>query len=252
MATIVSITGKGGTGKTTVAALALLALKRMGVGPLLALDADPDANLGTVLGIRVERTLGDLREQTREAMKNFPPGMSKESYIQAGLHDIIVETDQLDVITMGRSEGTGCYCYINSLLRKFADDLSKAYRWLVMDNEAGLEPISRGLASRIDHLIVVVNANPLSWDCAVRISVLVRELKTSIGRTGFLLNAVAANNADKVRREVAASSGLDYFGAVPHDPVLEERVLARQPLTERDSTAAVQAMEAIVRELRAR
>ncbi|MDI6775064.1 MAG: dihydropteroate synthase [Verrucomicrobiota bacterium] len=158
MATIVSVASKGGTGKTTVAALMIKCLKERASGPILALDADPDANLAAVLGIVVERTIGDLREQTREAMKNFPPGMSKESYVEAGLHEIIVETKQVDLITMGRSEGPGCYCYINSLLRKFADDLEKSYEWVVMDNEAGLEPISRGLASRIDRLIVVIFA----------------------------------------------------------------------------------------------
>lgn len=176
MARIIAVTGKGGTGKTTIAALIIRHLKKHANGPILALDADPDANLSTLLGISVEKTIGDLREETLKEIKNFPAGMSKHNYIEAGLHQLIVETEKMDIITMGRSEGPGCYCYINSLLRKFADDLQTAYEWVVMDNEAGLEHLSRRTASHVDHLLVVVNDNPLAIDCARRIDDLISGL----------------------------------------------------------------------------
>ena len=134
MAKIIAVTGKGGTGKTVVAALIIKYLKQHASGPLLAIDADPDRNLSTVLGVAVEQTIGDLREETLEKIKSIPAGMSKSDYIEAGLHQIIVETEKVDFVTMGRAEGPGCYCFINSLLRKFSDGLQESYEWVVMDN----------------------------------------------------------------------------------------------------------------------
>jgi CO dehydrogenase maturation factor len=238
MATIISITGKGGVGKTTVAALIIKHLKEHASGPILALDADPDSNLAAVLGIPVEKTIGDLREKTRAAMKNFPPGMSKENYIEAGLHEVIVETEKVDLIVMGRSEGVGCYCYINSLLRKFADDLQAAYQWVVMDNEAGLEPLSRGLAARIDHLIVVVGENPLSLDCAERIAGLVAELKPKVGKQYYLINAAREEKLPELRKKLAGLN-LEPLGAIPHDRLLNDLVFNRKSLYLLDNTPAV-------------
>ena len=182
MAKIIAVTGKGGTGKTVITALIIKWLKENASGPILALDADPDANLGTVLGIRADKTIGDMREDTLKEIKNLPAGMSKSAYIEAGLHQIVVENEKVDLITMGRPEGPGCYCYLNNLLREFADKMQASYEWVVMDNEAGLEHLSRRTASKIHSLLVVVNENPLSIDCAERIEKLVRELKNEINK----------------------------------------------------------------------
>ena len=221
MAGVIAITGKGGVGKSTVAALIIRHLKDSTPGPILALDADPDANLATILGICVETTIGDLREDLLRQIKNFPPGMSKESYVEAGLHEIIVETPKVDLITMGRGEGPGCYCFINNLLRKFADDLMPSYQWVVMDNEAGLEHLSRRTASRIDDLIVVVNENPLSLDCARRIDRLLADLKRDVRGRYFLLNAVEAGREATVRERLAGLA-LEYLGSVPRDASVVE------------------------------
>jgi CO dehydrogenase maturation factor len=237
-AQVIAVTGKGGVGKTVVAALIIRHLKAHAPGPILALDADPDANLAAVLGIPVEATIGDLREDMLRDIKDFPAGMSKEAYVQAGLHQIITETPKVDLISMGRGEGPGCYCFINNLLRKFADELMPSYEWVVMDNEAGLEHLSRRTASRIDDLIVVVNANPLSIDCARRIDQLLGDLRRDVGKRYYLLNAVKAERVAAVRERLSGLS-LEYLGAVPYDPAVEEAVFDGRSIYELEDTPAV-------------
>ena len=223
MAGTIAITGKGGVGKTLVAALIIRYLKENAAGPILALDADPDCNLATMLGVTVETTIGDLREDVLKEIRNFPAGMSKQNYIESGLHQIIVETEKVDLITMGRGEGPGCYCYINNLLRKFADDLLPSYEWLVMDNEAGMEHLSRRTTSKVDHLIVVVNENPLSLDCATRISELLGAMKQEVRKRYILLNGVRDDRIEAVKKRTAGLN-MDHLGCIPHDPTIEEAI----------------------------
>jgi CO dehydrogenase maturation factor len=129
MAKSIALAGKGGTGKTTIAALLILSLCRDGRGPVLAIDADADANLGSMLGLKPQKTLGDLREEALKEIKSLPAGMTKASFVELGLHEIIEESDCFDLISMGRGEGSGCYCYLNTLIRKFIDDLSPIPGW---------------------------------------------------------------------------------------------------------------------------
>ncbi|NQU09173.1 AAA family ATPase [bacterium] len=249
MARTIAITGKGGTGKTTVAALAIRHLKEHAAGPVLALDADPDANLGTVLAIPVEKSIGDLREETAKEIKNLPPGLSKAAYIEAGLHEIVVETPKVDLITMGRSEGPGCYCYLNSLLRRYAEDLHDAYEWIVMDNEAGLEHLSRRTAASVDHLIVVVTASVLSIDCARRITELVASLKNEVRRKHFIINGARDDKIDLLRQKVEPF-GLEYLGHLPQDDALEDQVFQGRSLFElNEANPAVRNMTEIMKKL---
>lgn len=248
MATTFAVTGKGGTGKTTIAALTVKYLKEHASGSILALDADPDANLATVLGIPVDKTIGDVREETLREMKNFPPGMSKEAYIQAGLHQIIEETPKVDLITMGRSEGPGCYCYINSILRKFAEDLATAYQYMVFDNEAGLEHLSRRIASRIDNLLVVVSETPLSIDCARRISEIVPEMKNQVINKYILTNQVRPERLEAVKAKTAGL-GMEYLGNIPYDEALETCIFEGRSVYELDGTPAVLQMEEAMKKI---
>jgi len=248
MAKTIAITGKGGTGKTVIAALIIKYLKEHASGPILALDADPDANLGTVLGIAVEKTIGDLREETLKEIKNFPAGMSKSSYIEAGLHQIIVETDKVDLITMGRSEGPGCYCYINNLLRKFADDLQASYEWVVMDNEAGLEHLSRRTASKVDHLIVVVNGTPLAIDCARRIDRLVTDLKNEVVNKYILLNAVDEGRVEEMKEKIG-DLNMTVLGHIPYDSAVEDCIFEGESLYSLDNSPAVLKMSEIMKKI---
>jgi CO dehydrogenase maturation factor len=249
MAKLIAITGKGGTGKTATSALIVKHLRDHASGPVLAIDADPDSNLATVLAVPVEKTIGDLREETAAAVKNLPPGLSKARYIEAGLQQIVVERPKVDFITMGRSEGPGCYCYINSLLRQFADNLHESYDWIVVDNEAGLEHLSRRTTSAIDHLIVVVNFSMLAVDCAQRIMELVADMKNEVRQKHFILNNVPEAKIPAVRAKVEAM-GLNYLGSIPHDDLLEEYVFDGKSLFELDNNSpAVKSMNAIMQKL---
>ena len=247
-AKMIAVTGKGGVGKTTIAALIIKYLKENTAGPILALDADPDANLATLLGVSVATTIGDLREDVLRRIRDLPLGMSKDSYIEAGLHEIIVETPKVDLITMGRGEGPGCYCFINNVLRKFADDLLPSYEWAVMDNEAGLEHLSRRTASGIDHLIVVVNESPLSTDCAGRIDRLLGDLKRVVGKQWYLLNAVREDRAAAVTDKMAGSH-LAYLGAVPRDEAIEDLVFRGEPIYSLENGPAVGIMGQIMEKI---
>ncbi|MBI4026658.1 MAG: AAA family ATPase [Verrucomicrobia bacterium] len=249
MATTIAITGKGGTGKTIVSALIIKHLKEHAAGPILALDADPDANLGTVLGIPIKKTIGDLREETLEKINDLPAGLSRTRYIEAGLHQIIAETPKVDLIAMGRSEGPGCYCYVNSILRKFAEDLETSYEWVVMDNEAGLEHLSRRTAARVDHMIVVVNKSPLSVDCAKRIDKLISELKNEIGRKYVLLDGVGEEKIAPLRARLNPLP-LEYLGNIPYDQTLEDCVFMGKSLFELDGGPAVSKMNEIMKKIR--
>ncbi|MBI5395650.1 MAG: AAA family ATPase [Verrucomicrobia bacterium] len=249
MAKLIAVTGKGGTGKTTVAALMVRHLRAHTAGPVLALDADPDANLGTVLGIPIGKTIGDLREETAEQINNLPAGLSKAHYIQAGLHEIIVELPKVDLITMGRSEGPGCYCYLNSLLRRFGEDLHDTYPWIVVDNEAGLEHLSRRTTSRIDHLIVVVNGSMLAVDCARRITELVADMKNEVKQKHFLINGVRDDRVAAIRQKLEAL-GLNYLGDLPRDEALENQVFEGRSLFDLDDgSPAVLKMNEIMKKL---
>lgn len=248
MAKVIAVTGKGGTGKTTVAALIIKWLKAHARGPVLALDADPDANLATVLAVPVPKTIGDLREETVREIKNLPVGMTKASYIQAGLHQIVVETPKVDFITMGRPEGPGCYCFVNTLLREFAEDLEDAYEWVVMDNEAGLEHISRRTAAHVDHLIVVVNSSLLALDCAQRIQELLASLKNEVKRKYVLINDASEDRAAAIRHRLEPL-GFEYLGHLPHDEALEQQVFDGRSLFELNSTPATCKMDEILKKL---
>ena len=248
MAKTIAVTGKGGTGKTVVAALIIKWLKENASGPILALDADPDANLGAVLGICAEKTIGDLREETLKEIKNLPAGMSKSVYIEAGLHKIVVENEKVDLITMGRPEGPGCYCYLNNLLREFADKMQASYEWVVMDNEAGLEHLSRRTASKIHSLLVVINENPLSIDCAERIDKLVRELKNEIGVIYVVANSVNESQSRQLKGKIDRLR-MKYLGFIPYDQKLEELIFKRKSLFDLVSSEAFSKIDKIMRQM---
>lgn len=248
MARTIAITGKGGVGKTVIAALIVRHLAEHTPGPILALDADPDANLAAMLGLTVQTTIGDLREDVLSHLSDLPAGISKAGYLQAGLHQIIVETPKVDLITMGRGEGPGCYCFINNVLRAFADDLMPSYRWLVMDNEAGLEHLSRRTASRIDHLIVVVNDNPMSHGCAERIDRVVEDIHRAVGGKHILINGVRADRVAAVAEKIAPL-GLEYLGAVPYDEALERAVFDGRSVYDLENGPAVTIMGGIMQKI---
>jgi CO dehydrogenase maturation factor len=246
MATSIAVAGKGGTGKTTITALIVRYLKEHEKGPMLVMDADPDANLGTLLGIKPEKSLGDLREEILREIKKLPSGMSKAAYLEAGLHQIIAEADGFDLIAMGRGEGPGCYCYLNSLIRKFSEDLTPSYAWVVMDNEAGLEHLSRRTTNNIDALIVVVNENPLSFDTARNIESITASIKNNIRRKCLVTNMVRPEKLPLVMKRISGLH-LDHIGDIPVDPVLENAIFQGQSIMNMQNSIAFESILRIMK-----
>ncbi|MFW6182114.1 MAG: AAA family ATPase [Spirochaetota bacterium] len=242
----IAVAGKGGTGKTTLAALLLCRLRSMGETPILAIDADPDSNLGTMLGIQPRQSIGELREEVLDEIKNFPPGMSKAAYVESGLHQIIEEADGFDLITMGRGEGSGCYCYLNSLIRKFSDDLFPSYRWVVMDNEAGLEHISRRTSANIDALVVVVGENPVSLNTARTIQQITDDPRCGISRRLVVMNMVRPEREEQLRERLGELD-MELVGSIPYDPEIEQAVFSGKPLTGLEETPAWESIDRLLR-----
>jgi CO dehydrogenase maturation factor len=210
---MIAIAGKGGVGKTTCSALLLRALAGSGVRPLLAVDADPNANLHLLLGFPEPEGLGSLRE---ELLAGPGGAISKESLLEAMVQQRVAEGTDVDLIAMGRGEGPGCYCYVNGLLRRSLSRLAGGYAAVVVDNEAGMEHLSRRNLRRIDHLVLVADPSPRGIAAARAIRELADRLGLPVGKAWLLLNrpyAAGEGGTDP-------SSPIPLLAAVPHDPML--------------------------------
>ena len=152
--TTIAVAGKGGTGKTTIASLAVRYLVKKGETPVLVVDADPNSNMGQTLGIEVPITVGSAREQGFAGDRDIPGGMTKDQFVEYKMQEALAEGEGFDLLTMGRPEGAGCYCFANNIIRRYMDGLAGDYRHVIMDNEAGLEHLSRRTTRKTDVLLV--------------------------------------------------------------------------------------------------
>jgi len=209
----IAVAGKGGVGKTTCSALLLRALALSGVRPLLAVDADPNANLHQLLSLPLPEGLGSLREQQRAAAGGAVPLTDR---IASEVERRLSEGDTVDLIAMGRGEGPGCYCYVNNLLREALDRIEGGYRAVVVDNEAGMEHLSRRSVRRIDHLVLVGDPSRRGIEAVAALRDLAAELALSIGKTWLLLNRPYGVPG----RAATETLGLPLLAALPHDPRL--------------------------------
>lgn len=219
MTYVIAVSGKGGTGKTTLSSLIIRTLLDLKRKPVFAVDADPNACLGLALDIDVNETIGDLREEVLEDPKLIPTGMGKADYIDYRLRECVVEADGFDLISMGRSEGPRCYCYVNSLLRHFLDRLDERYRYVVLDNEAGMEHLSRQTTRDVDLLLLVSDPTVVGLRSAARIQKLIESLDVNIRRWGLVLNRDSGELGERQEAEILAS-GLEVWGRIPNDEVV--------------------------------
>ena len=213
--------GKGGVGKTTLCGLLIQYLCENGKHPVLAVDADANANLNEVLGVEPEITLGELREEIERAgvdpRYQIPAGMTKQAYLEMRLSDAIAEEDDYDLMVMGRTQGQGCYCFVNGLVQTQVQKLQSHYPYIVVDNEAGMEHISRGILPMMEVAILVSDCSRRGVQAAGRIAKLMKELNFKPQKTGLIVNRVPDGKLDAGTLEEIRNQGLELLGVVPHD-----------------------------------
>ncbi len=242
----VAVAGKGGTGKTTLCALIIQLLVKKKLTPILAVDADPNTNLNMLLGMDVSDTIADIREEF--ATGNPGAGISKTEIFDMKIQDILSEGKGVDLLAMGRPEGPGCYCAANNILRMYLDRLSSRYRYVVIDNEAGMEHLSRRTTSGVERLLIIVDSSKVSLRSAKRIEAIAKGISPRIEQIFIIGNRIFD---PKIVEKYIADEHIDNFaGIIPGDERLREisengSSLADLP----EDSAALKAVEKICVEL---
>jgi CO dehydrogenase maturation factor len=251
MTTTIAVAGKGGTGKTTLAGLIVRTLIERGAGPVLAIDADPSSNLHSVLGMDLERTVGDIREQTVEKAKagRLDAGVAKADLLDYEINACLEEGVGVDLLAMGRPEGPHCYCAANTMLRTIVDRIAASYAWVVLDTEAGLEHLSRRTTRDVDLLLVVTDPTTRGVTAARRVAELVAELGTRVAAEYLVVNRVTGDLPAGLAEAIAAT-GLEVAAEIPADPLVNEFDATGRPLVELPgSDPTVAAVRRLVHEL---
>lgn len=224
MAKVIAVAGKGGVGKTTLTGLLIQYLGDTGKGPILAVDADANSNLNEVLGVEVEKTLGDVREEIARAEMSannpIPPGMSKADYTEIQFTRAMIEDDDFDLLVMGRTQGKGCYCFVNGLLQSQLQKLQNSYPYIIVDNEAGMEHISRGILPGMEMAILVSDCSRRGVQAAGRIKELIAECDMRPKKIGLIINRAPNGQINDGTREEIEKQGLDLLGIVPQDELV--------------------------------
>ena len=244
----IAVAGKGGSGKTSVASLVICYLMKNELTPILAVDADPNANLGESLGLSPRQTIGSIIATFNEEKINIPPGMTKEAYLEFRLNDAMVESKGLDLMTMGRGEGAACYCYPNVLLRKFMDSMSGNYAYMIMDNEAGMEHLSRRTTQNIDELLLVSNHSIKGVRAIASLRKLITELKLVVKRQSVIINFVPGE-IDPLISEEMVKLGLEPAVIIPVDEKIHEYDLIVKPLLDLPESKAVKVIDNLMASL---
>ena len=232
MTKTIALAGKGGTGKTTIAGLLVRALIERREGPVLAIDAAPASNLNVVLGLPLERTVGDIREDTTEKARNnlLDASVPKRDLLDYEVNANVVEGVGVDLLAMGRPEGAGCYCAANTMLRGILDRIADSYGWVIIDNEAGLEHLSRRTTRDVDELIIVSDPSVRGITTAGRVLSMVDELQIRVGRSQLVVNRVEPGGLSPEVRAAIAANHLDLMAELPADAELSRLDAAGQPI----------------------
>ena len=225
---VIAIAGKGGTGKTTIAALIIRALKERASGSILAIDADPNSNLGEMLGMERATSIVEIMDSIAGNPGQIPSGVTKDRYIDLKVQESLDEGEGYDLLSMGRPEGPGCYCFANNMLRGLIKKLMKSYSHVVIDNEAGMEHLSRRLVRNIENFIIVSDASVIGIRAAARISKLVDELKITVKEKSFVLNK--AKTGPETFKEEIEKGHLSLKIVLPFSEELEDAALKNRPI----------------------
>lgn len=249
MAFVIALAGKGGTGKTTLAGLTVRYITEKRRMPVLAVDADSNNCLDEALGVDVHATIGKLREESLEVIRSGgerPGGMSMEQLFDYQVQQSLIEAKGFDLMVMGRPEGPGCYCAANNIIRKYTDKLSETYPYVVIDNEAGMEHLSRRTTHKVNILLIVSDPSVRGIQTAKRISGLVDELQLEIEKSSVVVNRVSGGAEAELRR-LAGESGLKVAGVVPQDPEITDFDLRGKPVFQLpDAARALKAFYAVL------
>jgi len=215
----IAVAGKGGVGKTTTCGMIIDYLCSKGKGPLLVVDADANSNLNEVLGVEIDTTLGTIREEMAQAeMKGtIPAGMTKAEYAEFKFNSALIEDDDFDMLVMGRTQGKGCYCYVNGVLKTQVDKYAKNYRYIVMDNEAGLEHVARGTLPHVDTMLLISDCSRRGVQAVARIAEMIEEMDLKPGKLGLIVNRAPGGVLDEGIRAEIAKHGLELIGVLPQD-----------------------------------
>ena len=249
MTTTIAVAGKGGTGKTTVAGLLVRRLTTRDEGAVLAIDADPSSNLNDVLGLPLERTVGDIREDTADKARSnqLEAGIAKQDLFDYEINASIVEGVGVDLLAMGRPEGAGCYCAANNMLRTIVDRIAGSYRWVIIDNEAGLEHLSRRTTRDVDVLLIVSDPTIRGLTTAGRVVQVISELKTKVGAHYLIVNRAHEGALTPELEQAIADLGLNLLTVLPDDPAIAQLDAVGKALVELpgDSPAGIALDKAI-------
>ncbi len=260
MTTTIALAGKGGVGKTTISGMVIKYLVKNQPNPVLAIDADPSSNLNMVLGLDLDWTVGEIREdmlsQVKEsltvggaAMGTMPGGVSKRDYLDMQIRSSLSEGERFDLIAMGRSEGPGCYCAVNHNLREVIDSISKNYAYIVIDNEAGMEHLSRRTTRDVQHLLIVTDPTQRGIVAAERIAGFRNELDIRIENAYLILNRLSGEIPAALQERINALD-IPLLGVVPADQTLTEYEFNGKPLVElNDDSPVYQAVADMMRKI---
>ena len=248
----IAVAGKGGVGKTTVCGMIIDELIRTGKGPLLVVDADANSNLNEVLGVEVETTLGSIREEmTRAAVQgNLPSNMTKAEYAEYRFNSALVEEDDFDMLVMGRTQGQGCYCFVNGVLKTQVDKYVNNYKYTVIDNEAGMEHIARGTLPHVDTLLLISDCSRRGIQAVGRIAEMVKDLNLRPGKMGLIVNRAPKGELNEGVLEEIARQGLELIGVLPQDEAVYEADCAGEPSSKIPQTSPMKvALRKIMQEI---
>ena len=215
----IAVAGKGGVGKTTTCGMIIDYLASKGNGPVLVVDADANSNLNEVLGVEVETSLGAIREEMAQAelKGTVPKGMTKAEYAEFKFNSALIEEDDFDMLVMGRTQGKGCYCYVNGVLKTQVDKYAKNYSYVVMDNEAGLEHVARGTLPHVDTMLLISDCSRRGVQAAARVAEMIEEMELKPGKLGLIINRAPGGVLDDGIKAEVEKHGLTLLGVLPQD-----------------------------------